>query len=126
MNAQEAKAYLSEKLPTYTINVIENYKGKPNNRYVFTKDGVDAAMLFARSLSMTKEILQDVVDAVNKRFSTPKDTKTIEKAAEQQKDSIGEPHPLQREGAQPTELESNFYAAAKKVIKDFESKYPMT
>lgn len=123
MNAQEAKAYLSELLPAYTIEIIENYKGQPNNRYVFTKDGVDAAMLFARTLSMTKEMLQDVAAAVNKRFNTPK---PIEKVVERQTEEVGEPHPLQREGAQPTELESNFYAAAKKVIRDFESKYPMT
>lgn len=125
MNIDESKSYLSGRLPGYTIRVEENYKGQPNNRYVFTKDGVDAAMLFARSLSISKEFLDQVVAAVLKRFNSPKaDEKIAEKKldAEESKQVADE----QSDGPEPTELELKFYNAAKELIKEFESKYPMT
>lgn len=132
MNVQETKSYLEELLPGFTITVHERYQNKPNNRFEFTRDGVDAAMLFAQKLNITKEFLQDVAAAVRKRFDSPE---AIEKKldAEEKKTTAPvqktapEPQPQVNEFAgSPSELEFSFYKAAKQLVADFEAKYPMT
>jgi len=129
MNVEQSKAYLEELLPGFTVTVDEFWKEKPNNRYLFSRDGVDAAMLFAQKLQLTKEMLQDVANAVRKRFDSPQ---AIEKKldAEEKKaapEATAEAQPQVTEFAgSPSELEFSFYKAAKKVVADFEKKYPMT
>ena len=129
MNTEQIKSYLEELLPGFTVTVDESYKGQPNNRYVFKRDGVDAAMLFAQKLVIGKQMLEDVAAAVRKRFDSPQ---AIEKKldAEEQKKAepeVAEAQPEVTEFAgSPSELEFSFYKAAKKVVADFEKKYPMT
>lgn len=129
MNVQETKKYLEEILPGFTITVTEYYKEKPNNHFIFEKDGVEAAMLFAQKLRVTKELLQGVATAVNKRFDSPKAIEKKLDAEEQKKveTKVNETQPKVTEfTGSPSDLEFSFYKAAKKVIADFESKYPMT
>lgn len=129
MNVEQSKAYLEELLPGFTVTVDEFWKEKPNNRYLFSRDGVDAAMLFAQKLNMTKEMLQDVATAVKKRFDSPQ---AIEKKLDAEEKKVTEvvtpeaaPQVTEFKGS-PSELEFSFYKAAKQVIADFERKYPMT
>lgn len=129
MNVQETKNYLAELLPDFNINVDERWQGKPNNRFVFERDGVDAAMLFAQKLKITQEFLQDVATAVKKRFNSPKAIeKAVEKKLEEPKkkeEALPEPQVHKFSGT-PSELEFSFYRAAKQLVADFEAKYPMT
>ena len=126
MNTNDAKEYLNTLLPDFNITIEEFYKGKPNNRYVFEKDGVDAAMLFAQKLAMTKEILQDVAAAVKKRFDTPQAIEKKLDAEENKTEAPAEQPKITEIAGKPSELEFNFYKAARKVVADFERKYPMT
>ena len=126
MNTNDAKEYLNTLLPDFNITIEEFYKGKPNNRYVFEKDGVDAAMLFAQKLAMTKEILQDVAAAVKKRFDTPQAIEKKLDAEENKTEAPAEQQKITEIAGKPSELEFSFYKAARKVVADFERKYPMT
>lgn len=123
MNVLESKDYLQSRLPDFTITVQESYKDTRNNRYKFEKNGIDAAVLLAQSLPIESAMLDNIADAVINKF--------LKSAAKQKPVSLKEPaddsnNEVKESDAKPNNLELNFYKAAKSVVEEFESKYPMT
>ena len=119
MNILNTQQYLQDRLPNFNVTFEEMYKGKPNTRFIFEKDGIDAAVLLANKLDVQNDLLNNIADAVQTKFATSAPEKKVKEEAEAQ------PKITEIDGS-PSELEFSFYKAARKVVTDFEAKYPMT
>lgn len=107
MNILNTQKYLQDRLPGFSVTFNENYKGKPNTRFVFEKGGVDAAVLLANKLNPPDELLDNIAAAVEKKFEKSKDV---------------EPTPID----EVPELERQQYEEAKRFVEEYERKHPMT
>lgn len=123
MNILNTQQYLQDRLPNFNVTFEEMYKGEPNTRFIFEKDGVDAAVLLANKLDVQNDLLNSIADAVQSKFSTAAPEKFAEKKAKEETET--QPKITEIDGS-PSELEFSFYKAARKVVTDFEAKYPMT
>lgn len=124
MNVLDSKDYLEKQLPGISVNIIEYYKEKPNNRYEFSKSGISkpVALLLSQKLALTNELLDDIAVAVNRKFNeAPIETPApavamLDNEHLDTKDTI----------SKPSELEKEFYESCKLYIAKYEREYPMT
>lgn len=125
MTVPDSKDYLEKLLPGVSVEIIQNWKGQRNNRYEFSKPGIEkpAAILLAQSLNITAAMLDDIAVAVNKKFDS---------APVSIPESLA-PEAVTTEDIATNEviktynkIERDLYEAAKKVVEAYERKNPMT
>lgn len=127
MNILDSKEYLEKQLNDVTVNIIEYYENKPNNRYEFSKAGIEkpVATLIAQKLPLTNEFLDDLAVAVNRKFNDlPRTAEVLPKASEEV--ARVEPELVDNEEKQPSSIEIEFYRAAKAIVAEYEKSYPTT
>lgn len=135
MNVPDSKDYLEKQLSGVSVEIIQNWKGQKNNRYEFSKPGIEkpAAILLGQSLPLGSDMLDDIAVAVNKKFSEAPISFPKKQEVQETVGQEAQPTPYREEAQEPVfkpketaDYIHEAYVAAKRFVEAYEKDNPMT